>query len=279
MQHYLVAVDHYKFGWFLFLIMLVPLFLVGRFFEKLEYRQGISLDERPIFSGESLPPGVLARRIAISVLILSIAPVTGVVLDRRADQIDHASLMLPRSVGDWRWQSPPSPVWEPNFMGAAQEVIGKYVLDDEHIDIYANLYTRQRQGAELIGNSNSLFDNSNWREVSNSAVSLELMSGRTMNAKQLEVTSWDRRKQFYIYWYLVDGNVVVNSVKVKLKELSERLKGRAASRIVAVRFECQLDCEHRRKMVLSFLSAHSEAINSQLSSSFTSDDDVLAGPK
>ena len=275
MQHYLVTVDHYKFGWFLFVLMLVPLYFIGRFFEKQECRQGNSLNERPNYDEETLAPSMLAGRIAISVLILSVAPLTGVVLDQRVDQINHASLIPPRSVGDWRWQPLPATVWQPRFLGAEQEAIGQYVLDDEHIELYINLYTRQRQGAELIGSSNSLFDDDHWREESRSTIRLEMADGKIMSAKLLEVANREGRRQFYVYWYLVGDNVLVNAFKVKFYELAQRLRGRAASSIVAVRIECRLDCEFRREKLLDFLSMHSEAINVRLSRLLTSDVELM----
>jgi len=275
MQHYLVAVDHYKFGWLLFVLVLIPLYFIGRSFEKRERRQGRSFTVRPSFNEESLAPGMLSARIVLSALILSIAPLAGVVLDDRVDQIDHANLTPPLSVGDWRWQPLPTTDWQPRFLGAEQEVTGKYVLDDEHIEVYANLYARQRQGAELIGSSNSLFDRGNWRKESLSTIALELTSGKKMSAMQLEVTSRDRRKQLYVFWYVVDDDVLVSSFKVKLRELGQRLRGRAASSIVAVRIECRLDCEYKRKKLLGFLSMHSEAINNQLGSLLAGNVEVL----
>ena len=62
MQHYLVTVDHYAFGWVLFALMLVPFVLVGHKMEKLESQQRQSPERSANTEACILSSGVVARR-------------------------------------------------------------------------------------------------------------------------------------------------------------------------------------------------------------------------
>ncbi len=70
--------------------------------------------------------------------------------------------------------------------------------------------------------------------------------------------------------------VLVDSINVKYHELRQRLTGRAASGVVAVRVECRLDCEAKLETTFNFLRIHAARINSELSGVLADDADVLA---
>ena len=264
MQHYLVTVDHYAFGWVLFAILLVPLTLVGHKMERLEGRQHQLPDRSETNAVDYSAFAVSTRHIGFAIVLLAAMPLTGVVLDRSVDRGHFADLDVPRSVGDWTWQTLVPPTWAPQFAGAEQEIHGQYVLGDEQIEFYVNRFARQSQGSELISSSNSLFDRAKWRERDRSTVLLNLSDGTVMRAKQLEVVSRDAFKQYFVYWYLVSDKVLVNSLDVKYHEFLQRLVGHAGSGVVAVRIECRHECESKLEDTLDFLRAHGAQINSTL---------------
>jgi len=279
MQHYLVAVDHYVFGWVLFVVTLLPLFYFGHVLESAEKREIRTAAQTATIVPDNTPVARQIARGGLAVLLLAIMPMAGFMLDQRSDQAQEVQIELPGSMGGWRWQASATSTWQPRFPGARQEVTGRYIRGDQQVELYANLFSKQRQGAELVNGMNTLFERGKFLESGRSTVPVRFVDGSTMNAIQIEAVGRGTLREYYIYWYLVADKALLSAIEVKYHELRQRISGQPSSGIVAIRVECQRECARRLGTAFEFLKEHGATINRNLFVSLERGADVAMAPE
>ncbi len=254
MQHYLVTVDHYQFGWYLFGAMLIPLLLLGRHLEAREERAGIGPAARSDDAG-SADSARLAMQLVTVAAALALFPGVALALDVTARNQQDGDIEMPARLGDWHWLAAPVPNWSPIFPGAEAAVLGEYRTADTDIHLYLNRYSLQSQGNELVGSTSYLFDP---EETRPGVVRYELV-GAGNDSFEVTITTilhQSGRQQVALSWYWVGDSRFSRGFDVKLHELLARLRGRPGSGIVAVKADCKSDCSAELELLTAFVERH-----------------------
>lgn len=155
MQHYLVRVSHYKFGWVVFAVMLLLYFLIAR---RLPLRQadGDAHSSLAEHSRRTVWPAVLA-----SLAALAVGPVWEVASPVRPALIKPGAVALPENPAGWSGPHEANAGaygtdWSPVFAGADYRQMGAYRRDGRRVEAFVAAYAFQQQGKELVGYDNSL---------------------------------------------------------------------------------------------------------------------------
>lgn len=144
MQHYLVSVEHYRFGWFMFAAAMLVFFAVVRRWPAPEVGRECTAASSPtptrLIGGLTLAGACFA---AILIWRVSERNVAG----------DVAAHGLPSggSITD-----PAAAPWRPILLEADREEQRRYEMGLSAVDAYVATYLRQQQGKELSGYGNSL---------------------------------------------------------------------------------------------------------------------------
>lgn len=264
MQHYLVTVDHYYFGWALFLLTLVPVYFFGRWLERAENSPKQSSSESDSSPRVSAPN---TWQILVGAAAMCLAPVVGMSLDSISPRNDSSLREVPSVLGEWSWLEVPASHWAPNYAGAAIEITGEYRESRYDITTYINKYGRQTQGYELINSGNYLLDPAMIDVVSSATETMALYSGDVIPTVVVRTVSVDGRRAVVIYWYQVGSKTYTRPLDVKLAELAQRLVGDSGSGLIAFGISCVDDCEVESGVLRRFVRNHGQTVLTALFSS------------
>lgn len=256
MKHYLVAVDHYKFGWFLFGTMFVPLYFFARYLEKRE--SALMVEDEKVEDQGGKFGHVSLNAFLVSVLLLIIMPVSGAVVDRlgKANMSDSLNIEVVRRLGTWQWMKDVVDDDSPRFVGPDVEIAGDYVRRDMKIEMYINRYTSQTQRNELISSDNRMLSGDVYYGTEKSVERIQLTSGADLGVSVVRAISRDGSRRIQKFWYQVGDVSLTSEVSVKLEELKARLKGRSNSGIIVLSMRCNNDCIEQDRILSEFISAH-----------------------
>jgi exosortase A len=257
MEHYLVTIDHYSFGWVLFTIFLIPLYMIAERFERKEAEQAMRNEvEVP---GTPFPTGVVARRALLVAAIAAIAPAAALAIDRAASVAPVPAFEWPQRLGEWTFLGSDVDLGV-KFEGAVVSSVARYKKDEVELSIFANLYRRQRQGGELISGNNALYAADMWQTVSQSTVEISA-ADNPFEVRSMELKGTNSATRVINYWYEVAGNRYTSERRTKLAEVWQTLKGAPSSGLRLISVECQASCERAHEVANNFLSEHGDQLS------------------
>jgi len=261
MQHYLVTVDHYNFGWVLFGISLIPFFLVaGRL--------------RPLLSEEPSAPvpadfNDQGRAVSLPILVLTIALLIAPAVywvQRDSSVVSGVSLALP-SIRDWTGLAGYESDWQPVFPAASGEVLGSYSHNGTVVDVYLNTYLNQVQGRELIGYGNALYGRPYGEFVNSDSVELSSLDGQTFEARQIVVQDRQQNKRVILYWYFIGHNMrTSDTLSAKAYQAAAGLLGSHDAGLVALSARCEEDCDQTINTLTEFAELAQTQLETQIQS-------------
>ena len=257
MQHYLVAVDHYFFGWAVFVVTQIPIFYVLR---KLEAAETGGELPRSVTSDRQLPERLWLPRVAAGCGILCLVPVLGSVLEQESPSAPNGSIHAPLMLEEWVWLDGGSTSWNPFFPGAYAEKKGEYRHDSYDIQLYANVFLTQSNGKELVGRTSGVM---NRAAVFDQKPEKLVYSDRENSRREilrLVGTLPGGNRHVVVYWYVVGDNRFAVPIKVKFHEMLQYVKGERGSGVVALMMQCESDCEAEQEVILSFLVKHGNSL-------------------
>lgn len=150
--------------------------------------------------------------------------------------------------------------WQPQFLGASQQHMSHYQLQQQLYDVYIGGYVQQQQHQELINTQNSIYDLSFGLHVSSSM--------QQVNGQWLEERVYQREGATFVvwYWYWIAGHKTTSEIKGKLFELVGQLQGRPQTAVVAVRAAMADDYEvtQTRQRMSAFMQRMEPKITQQL---------------
>jgi exosortase A len=245
MQHFLIQVDHYYFGWFVFAIAMALFFTIARRLPLASLQTEI--EQTP------MPSRVKLSGVAAALAAMIVGPAWSLLA--AASESTAASAIFPIDPGDWRGPFSASNRWQPYYPGADAEQRVEYRDAAHSVTVYVATYARQRQGKELIGYENSILGKS-----SDSVASTALLPELTI--KELEVSGSDSGASLVWYRYRIGSRAFARDITTQLYYGAASLVSRPASRIIGMRTECVPDCVQARSRLadlLQELSKQSEA--------------------
>jgi EpsI family protein len=244
MQHYLVRVDHLMFGWVVFAVAMLPVYvLVAR-----SPRRVVATRQREVPTPSSCDWRAIAGR-AIPALI---AAALLLVAPRFAADTGAAAAPAPApSFAGTPVASFPSG-WRPSISGATESrfvATGSGAADPSSVEAYVAWYPRQTRDARP-----SLFDNS--------AGGVDFRLARTglidrakgpNRVQELEGIDGSRRRLVWT-WTLSGGRVANTKLELRLRDLQGFLRGRRDSAVLAIATDCAADCDDARLRLERFLA-------------------------
>jgi EpsI family protein len=260
MQHYLVTVDHYRFGWMLFVLAMVPAYILGKKIKQCGNRT-VSVDAQYATTENSIEFRLSAVFLVVG--LLAVVPAFGAILNQISVRAVTTDLALPAEVGRWARIEHSSSDWTPNFIGAAAEVSKSYIGEGQILTVYLNQYNLQSQGQELINDNNYLIDTARARVIRQVVIPVLTENGRAHSAQLLETREGSGRKMLTIFWYEVGTRRLLSGTSVKFQELKWRLVGRVGSGVVAIQISCEFDCVVQKSALIEFASELANVMDRQ----------------
>jgi EpsI family protein len=257
MQHYLITHDHYYYGWVLFAIALVPLFVIAR---RLEAEDGVgSNDAAPSLVRAEGPWRWRDTAIVGLLVAFSSLPLSFVHAGRGDASAGPLELTLPEGTGGWRLVAPAErPPWEPIFAGADGAVLASYVRDGVRVDAYLAVYRSQGPGRELVSEQNRVLAADD-RRVSERWVALAGVRRPAVVREQIAASPHGTHRIVW-YWYAVGARLVADDLHAKLWHAFGRFAGRDSGAVTAISVVCGPDCNEAGGLLGSFLEAMAQPL-------------------
>jgi exosortase A len=243
MTHYLVRVDHYKWGWVLYSVMLVGFFLYAR-------RLPPSRPEQPEPAADAAGGWRLRAAPAVAAAIaIGLGPAATGWHGVSATQADLAlsarDRLMNEAAAGGLWQaSAPSGNWLPVFTGADAESMAEYARGEDRVTVFTATYLNQRQGRELVGHDS---------RIEGAGASRRLSGQRriTLDDPEIEMIEADWRDAYgrraVLWWvYRIGTEDFASGMRSQLWYGLSSLWSSPVSGVVALHAECQPDCDRAR---------------------------------
>lgn len=242
MQHYLVRVDHYYFGWVMFAVTMVAFFVLASRLpaqsRRAEPEPGMPAVQLP------RPDRVMVVGPVVAIAALCLGPLWGA-FSPVAAAMNPSAQLLPHAGAAWQGPYSTADKWHPAYPGSDRSERSEYRRGDRRVSAFIAEYHSQRQGKELVGYDNSITHGLTG-EISRLAVPDGVVN-------QLLVTQADGSKSVVIYYYRVGAQRLVGDFAAQLRYGMASLFAATASRVVAVHVDCNSDCAAASAAALELL--------------------------
>jgi exosortase len=252
MQTFLITVDHYWFGWFLFLLCFLGfLWLAGR----LRGRSATATATVPVMPTRTAVERarcadlVSWRGVIAALCVLAVLPALLYASEPLRTPRQPIAIVWPSApVG---WEGPAALVdnrWQPIFGNASVVSRREYVgLDRQPIEIFIAAYGRQQQGAKLLNYGNSVLG------VEGSFELLDEQAVQAADGRWDQATVADSGGLRALVWsrYDIGGRAFVQPRWGQLWYGVATLSGPVLSSVTALRAVCRPDCDAARQLLLS----------------------------
>jgi exosortase A len=245
MQHYLVRVEHYRFGWVVFAAMMAVFFYMAHRFPATD-RGPASATQTEASTDSRLG---LLRGTALVIAAFAIGPLWNAVAPVRAAALPAAAALLPANPGEWIGpRAADGRRWHAVFAGADAQFDGEYASGGRTVQAFTAAYAWQAQGKELVGFENTLVEPGSM-----------LVSGQPLaagdRAVELIVANAAGKQSVLWYTYLIDGMQTGHALWAQVGYGIASLVNAPVSRVAALRSTCEPDCAAARSALRDFARA------------------------
>jgi exosortase len=254
MEHYLVTVEHYTLGWFLFIVLTV-LFLWTT--SRLPAARARHSDSKA--AAQTTVPADGRARVAAAwagaAACVAAIPAWTYTADLQAtDQAWAYSVRWPQVSEPWYGRAPPgNTIWQPRFDAAsASSMRAVQSADGRTIEQFGVIYEKQHQGAELLGYENSLLGDEDVLRVLDESI-IESDSGLW---RETLISGPAGHRSVVISRYHIGERAFVNPIASQIWYGLTALRHPPISSLVALRTECLPDCEIGRERLRAFAAAN-----------------------
>lgn len=236
--------DHELFGWVVFVVVaLIPIFLVAG---KLENKRPLKATEDKTEAKQATHQRTAKYRYpamaSALVLLPAIVPIalSGTIKERAAGwQPELFSVS-----GNWTGPLRHADFWQPAFRNPDIEMAGVYVSKDlESVQAQFVGYRQQSQDSELIYFKNSLFDPTEWHQLSQTTTSIpgEFVPGLGLAT---ETVIWNKQDGIPVIiwsWYQLPDFRHHSPTIIKLVGALKQLSGDGRGALLAVAAQCSAE--------------------------------------
>jgi EpsI family protein len=238
MQHYLVKVEHYKFGWVLFAFLLVFYFWLARRLPRRDAGEPALAQRADLPSSSRRSDAVL-----LSAIGLALGPLWSHAQPMLAGA--PAAAMQPPTVPGWSGPERYLSNWKPVFLGADEEFLVAYVGDEgREAAVYRAAYHSQRQGKELRAYGNSVAGES--RRVQATGHRQVEIAERAVAVTEETLSDWSEQQSLVWWLYAVDGKPSPMDLPGQLSYGVRSMWRAPTASVVAITAECRPDCDAAR---------------------------------
>lgn len=225
-----VGIDHIIYGWLFFGIVILLMFWVGNFFRE----DGLPASTTQ-GAADTATSGVSARRLMLTVPVAALCLCSGWGLAgwiNAASNLAPASASLPVVEGQWRGPALSDDPLLGTYPGA-QRLVGVYDSPDGSLFLSLAYYASERQGEELVGTLNHVFDEKRWQRLEETR---RTIPGLDRDVQVLHLSAG--AQEYLVYtWFDVAGRTTASEVRAKLLGVYSRLTrqrgGQAAISLIA----------------------------------------------
>jgi hypothetical protein len=247
MQHYLVRVSHYAFGWWVFAGAMIAFFAIVRRFFPEPPAEGNSPEFASGTGGAAAPsPGVIGA----ALFALALAPAWHLITDPERHSPAVPGAVLPVHPGDWAGPTRSHTGWRPVFEGADILDQGVYrqarKSEDAGVEAFTAIYSWQRHGRKLGGYNNTVIGDLRLEESHR-----VLRSGR--GYVELIVTDASHQQWLIWYSYSVGERRFTSTLQAQVWYGVGSLLNARISRVLALRAKCASDCNGARGLIGEFI--------------------------
>ena len=241
MQHFLVRIDHYYFGWFLFAFaLLLYLYLASR----VPSGGNVTQPSAPLDPQRPRRYGVA---VALSALALALGPAWS--LAARSSGTNSGG--PPASVDGWSGPTMYLSDWRPVFADPDEEaLVGYHSETFGEVAFYRAVYHSQRQGKELRGYGNSVVG-TGYRMIGSRDRAV-IIAGETVRVSESHVRADDGRDMLVWSLFAVDGRPTDMHLTDQLAYGIRSLVRAPTASVVAYAAECQASCDDARGALGAF---------------------------
>jgi exosortase A len=217
-----VGVDHIVYGWIFFAFVTLLLLGIGMTFRD-SMPDNATPDPRALHDAGRI--AVAPRQIVVAALAALVAalaaPAYAAVIDGRPTPELRVPLVAPEIGNGWTAVARANSDWTPSFPGAASRLSRSFVKNRHEVELYIALYTRQRQGAEMISDETRIADGTNWTRAATGAVSVRVDGGDLPVAVTRMLNRG--RGRIALDWYWIGGRYTSNPYIAKALQAFDRL--------------------------------------------------------
>lgn len=241
--------DHQMFGWIIFVVALVPFFVIASWLGRAE-PLGREVAAHP-WSGPRVPSNSLVAAVAALVL-LAVGPVWAKLAQPEYAPGATARVNLPFGVEGWEGPMMAGSLWRPEYLGVSGEALGRYESEDGPVWMYGNVYLSQDQGSELVYIHNRIGGDA----LVSGIATRKMATGDNGEfvVRMLDVDEGYRTRRI-MFWYEINERRLATDLRAKLHQAAAVLSGRPEAGVVAVSALCGLDCAEADARITGFIAA------------------------
>jgi EpsI family protein len=245
MQHFLVRVDHYDFGWILFAFSLLLYIFVCSRLPMLRHE-----DASPTPPSPPASSGRAALALLPVAAGLALGPLWSLAATRTTGD---APVTPPPRLGGWEGPSPSNWAWQPAYPDADERFVESYRNETAgEVMLFRAAYHFQRQGNELRGYGTSVGGPGYTVTSSNDATAR--VHGTPVHVVVQQLLS-DRGQRLLVWsLYGVDGTPDALGLAGRIRYGFRSLADPPTASVIAMAARCRTDCNAARKTVSEFAS-------------------------
>jgi exosortase A len=230
MQHYLVTVDHYYFGWVMYMLLMAPVFLLARRFEPEEAPAGAT---QP--AGSTTPPARWRPHFIGALAALAVAPLAWAVLTSTPTR--PAPEALPPGQAGWELHGVARPDWTLRYLGPHALLSGVYWRDGRGVDAWIAWYGRPAQASEVASSSNRL---------------AQRADGDLHRSGREAVLTTPGGRRVIRHVHIIGQRESTGLKRAKLDQIIGTLSGQPEAAVLAFSAPCADDCDAARALLDDF---------------------------
>lgn len=260
------GVDHLLYGWVLFGIVMLALFMVGARWAEPELSAAEILPTVEPASAASRGGALWLPALLAAVLL--IAPHLFLHVERAGSVVAPPPLQAPAAAPGWAAAAQPAE-WRPNYQRPATELQAAYQrAGGASVGLYIGYYANQDRDSKLIGSHNTLVasDDKQWIQVSSGRVPLTL-AGQSLDVRSgtvgpgLSGLAGSTTSLRVLQFFWVNGQLTTSDAMAKIHGVIGRLLKRGDdAAVVIVYADARADAGELEK----FLADHWAGIEQRL---------------
>lgn len=251
MQSYFVRVEHHTLGDGIFVVLLAIVLLAGR---------RLALAARPAepaFAPSSVTTAVPAWRVIIPfVLLAAVAAVVALRGHAGGESLRVGS--WPLATGTWQGPLPAGEDWRPHFVQPDDQRLAAYRAQQATVFVYANVYSTQQQGRELVSYDNRLAAPGTWQRSWPEVTEQLRTQGPSLAAFQAHAP--DGTLWLIAYTYRIGGWATDSDPMAQIGYGMRSLLWPVPAGVIALATECDTKCDAARALVTAFWDDMSSSV-------------------
>jgi exosortase A len=251
--------DHANFGWWLFAGGMILLFYYG---STISEPDSVSLTpSKAAFVPQN---NTSFTFVVITILALCSASLLTDLNNNQTNPKGIATFSAPIPPPPWKATIESNNKWVPNYIGASSYISSSNQLDGRIIYLHISSYSQQSQHAELINESNALYDSKSWKKTDEAVRLINLKNGMSIEIKEVLLENNGRYNRLIWFWYHVAGKNTTKPLTAKLLELRKLFGTAENSSVVALAIDYDESYVNPREYLSKFLFDTYEIIEASL---------------